>query len=99
MAPNGLIMYRSALFGGITSEVLRIFNESTLMSSLKGIKFADGTPLPFFDVFVMQLTAWFQERGWPQGPRLESATQRTTAFLRSGEASSTCPRSCQRTAT
>jgi hypothetical protein len=35
-APNGLFMYRSKLHGGMTQEVLRIFNTSTLMASLKG---------------------------------------------------------------
>ena len=36
IAPNGLFMYRSKLHGGMTQEVLRIFNTSTLMASLKG---------------------------------------------------------------
>ena len=51
MAPNGLVMYRSALHGGITSEVLWIFNESALMERLVGIKFAVRARFPFFHLF------------------------------------------------
>lgn len=36
VAPNGLFLYRSRLFGGVSAEVLTIFNKSQLMQRLKG---------------------------------------------------------------
>lgn len=36
IAGNGLFLYRSKLFGGISAEVLTIFNNSVLMERLKG---------------------------------------------------------------
>jgi hypothetical protein len=94
MAPNGLVMYRSALHGGITPEVLDIFNNSTLMERLKGIKFAVSVPLPFFDLFGVQLTMWCQKREWQMESRLQSATQHTTVSRQSGKDTSTCQPSC-----
>jgi hypothetical protein len=38
MAPDGLWMYRSKLFGGMSAEVLTIFNKSDLMARLKGMQ-------------------------------------------------------------
>ncbi len=43
IAPNGLFLYRSKLFGGITQKVVRIFNHSNLMDKLKGTE----TPVLF----------------------------------------------------
>ena len=36
VTPNGLFVYRSKLFGGMSAEVLTIFNKSNLMVKLKG---------------------------------------------------------------
>jgi hypothetical protein len=35
VTPSGLFVYRSKLFGGMSAEVLTIFNKSELMSKLK----------------------------------------------------------------
>jgi hypothetical protein len=35
ITPSGLFVYRSKLFGGMSAEVLTIFNKSELMSKLK----------------------------------------------------------------
>ena len=35
ITPSGLFVYRSKLFGGMSAEVLTIFNKSELMSRLK----------------------------------------------------------------
>jgi hypothetical protein len=36
---SGLFVYRSKLFGGLSAEVLTIFNQSNIMNLLKGKKF------------------------------------------------------------
>ena len=36
VTPNGLFVYRSKLFGGVSAEVLTIFNKSNLLIKLKG---------------------------------------------------------------
>ncbi len=36
---SGLFVYRSKLFGGLSAEVLTIFNKSNIMALLKGEKF------------------------------------------------------------
>jgi hypothetical protein len=35
ITPSGLFVYRSKLFGGMSAEVLTIFNKSELMAKLK----------------------------------------------------------------
>lgn len=38
VAPNGLFLYQSKLFGGISAEVTTIFNKSDSMKRLKGLQ-------------------------------------------------------------
>jgi len=46
VAPNGLFVYRTKLFGGITAEVTTQFNGSNLMETLKGTQIRN--PLDHF---------------------------------------------------
>jgi hypothetical protein len=41
VVPNGIFVYRSHLHGGLTAEVLRIWNGSNILKLLKGSGFPD----------------------------------------------------------
>jgi hypothetical protein len=99
MAPIGLWLYRTALYGGMSSEVTCLFNKSHLMARLMGIKFACWAHLSFFHLFGMQLMASFREGACQKGSRLGLPTQRTIVCQKSGKTGSTCPRSSVRMAT
>ncbi len=44
ITPNGLIVFRSRIFGGLSAEVLTIFNGSDLAQKLKGTTFCKPIP-------------------------------------------------------
>jgi hypothetical protein len=48
ITPNGLIVFRSRIFGGMSAEVLTIFNQSSLPQKLKGTTFCKANPNSIF---------------------------------------------------
>ena len=62
VTPNGLFVYRSKLFGGMSAEVLTIFNKSNLLIKLKGNEIP--CPLAYLIFFIsrMQSMASFRSK-------------------------------------
>jgi hypothetical protein len=54
---SGLFVYRSKLFGGLSAEVLTIFNNSNIMRLLKGCKLRLWGRISKIDFLVTQSTA------------------------------------------
>jgi len=71
VTPNGLFVYRSKLFGGMTAEVLTIFNKSNLLVKLKGSEIPRPQANLIFFISRMQSMASFRRKDCPRESRWE----------------------------
>ena len=99
IAPNGLFVYRSDLFGGMTSEVSTIFNKSNLLERLQGERIRSTDSSSIFSSPRSQWRGSFLPTVLLTGSRLVLRTLRTTGRRSSGRGTSTCPRGSPRTVT
>ena len=70
VTPNGLFVYRSKLFGGMSAEVLTIFNKSNLLIKLKGTEIP--CPLAYLIFFISRMAEHgvIPKEGLPPGVKM-----------------------------
>jgi hypothetical protein len=70
VTPNGLFVYRSKLFGGMSAEVLTIFNKSNLMVKLKGSEIRRPLANLIFLISRMAEHGVIPKEGLPPGVKM-----------------------------
>lgn len=85
VTPNGLFVYRSKLFGGMSAEVLTIFNKSNLMVKLKGSEIRRPLANLIFFISCMAEHGVIPKEGLPPGVKMgvaDAAYTRASPELR-----------------
>lgn len=70
VSPNGLVVFRSRIFGGISAEVTTIFNESNLGQKLKRKQFSLTMATLFFSHFWYAGFGIVPEEGLAAGAKI-----------------------------